>query len=278
MISSSFQLLSATHWQSYHPAWVHKQEPEEAQTLLLLQINTLPPSLCAPHPHDVLCPLPSPVFLCSLPPCQSKRLTSAMMQRCSAASACGEWGELVSKIRITGRAVDFLQCNLCHCCNQAAVTVAGAACRGSSCRAKWWYLVSWHFNLWYPMWFCGVILSLLSYEMYYDIIPCYHMLLCVCFNWIWYHIIIYDIIHDMVYDIILNIIWYCAYWYCLWYHSLCIEGSVYDIIHDIILHIIWYCAHWYCLWYHSFCIWYHGHYELICMILPQYDIMVKTMI
>ncbi len=95
----------------------------------------------------VLCPFPSSVFLRSLPPCQNERHTSATLQRCSIASAGGESGGWVSQIRVTGRAADLLQCNLCHGCNQAAV--AGAASGGSSCRAKRMtsYLVSWHFNL-----------------------------------------------------------------------------------------------------------------------------------
>jgi hypothetical protein len=81
-------------------------------------------------------------LLYSPSPCQSDSHTSAMLQRCSAASAGGEWGGQVSKIRITGRAADLLQCNLCHSCNQAAV--AGAACRCSSGGAKHMisYLVS----------------------------------------------------------------------------------------------------------------------------------------
>jgi hypothetical protein len=86
-------------------------------------MNALPPALHAPHPYGMLCPLPSSVFLRSIPPCQRERQTSTTLQHFSVASAGGGWG--VSESRI--RAADLHKCSLR--CNQTAA--ARAAGKGS---------------------------------------------------------------------------------------------------------------------------------------------------
>ncbi len=149
----------------------------------------------------------------------------------------------------SARSGSWLQICGCVTCVATRPLLRGLPAEAAAAKRNIWYHISYHGKSIYDIicdkevWYQAP----LSYEMFYDIIPClracYHMICGVSFNWIRYHRYIYNIMHDIIHDMIFHIIWYCAYWYCLWYLSFLLWHHRQYHTDDIIAG--------YELWYHS---------------------------